>query len=120
MYNAPEIKGKPKFLKGNPGRPKGSQNKASVSIREAFTKVFNDAQNDPKLAKYSLYSLLKDNKSLFYMLASKLIPIEVNNTLTKDITIRVERIDLKDSSPPAIIDIPHEEINTPCGEGIAT
>lgn len=63
--------------KGHPGwggRPKGTPNKVTASIRETFSNVFNALQNDEKA---NLTSWGKDNTTEFYKLASKLIPLDV-------------------------------------------
>ncbi len=110
MESLPIRRERPKFPIGNPGKPKGAKTKATKTIREAFVKVFNDAQESPALAKYSLYALLKKDIRTFYMLASKLIPIEVHNNITKDITIRVMPLEIEQPKEDAITDIPHEII----------
>ena len=58
------------------GRPKGSPNKATKSVREHFATAFNLLQEDDAV---NLTSWGKDNPTEFYRLASKLIPLQVAN-----------------------------------------
>lgn len=67
------------------GRPKGVPNKLTVTIREAVLEAFNELQNDPN---NNLIAWGRNNPSLFYQIASKLIPTEVNHSLdNKVITV---------------------------------
>ncbi len=60
------------------GRPKGVPNKLTQTIREAVLDAFNELQNDPH---NNLIAWGKQNPSLFYQIASKLIPTEINHSL---------------------------------------
>jgi hypothetical protein len=66
------------FIKGQSGnlkgKPKGSLNKNTKTVKEMFNTVFSDLQND---SKANLYQWAKDNPSDFYKLCSKLIPAAV-------------------------------------------
>lgn len=67
------------------GRPKGVPNKLTVTIREAVLEAFNELQNDPN---NNLIAWGRNNPSLFYQIASKLIPTEINHSLdNKVITV---------------------------------
>ena len=77
----------------NIGRPKGSPNKVTASIKEAYEKTFHalqTKQND----RHSLTNWAKKNETEFYKLATKLIPSEINakveNTITQIEIIRRE------------------------------
>jgi len=67
------------FKKGNPGRPKGAENKFTKTVRETVLEVFNQLQEDPK---HSLAAFAKDNPTEFYKIASKLIPTDLKAELT--------------------------------------
>lgn len=77
------MRGKP-FEKGNSGKPKGTPNKLTRTVKETVLAVFNDLQADPKA---NLLSWGKGNPTEFYKIAAKLIPTEVNATV-KDVTIK--------------------------------
>lgn len=77
------MRGKP-FEKGNSGKPKGTPNKLTRTVKETVLAVFNDLQADPKA---NLFSWGKENPTDFYKIAAKLIPTEVNATV-KDVTIK--------------------------------
>lgn len=78
------------FEKGKPktgGRQKGVQNKVTRSVKEVFSEVFNKLQDDPKV---KLEAFAKKNPALFYSLATKLIPTELDATIKeKIITVEV-------------------------------
>lgn len=56
------------------GRVKGTPNKITKTVREAFLYAFNELQKDPKK---NLVTWGKRSPNAFYMLASKLIPVEL-------------------------------------------
>lgn len=56
------------------GRPKGTPNKLTRSVKERVLDVFNELQNDPKA---NMLEWGKNNPSLFYQIAAKLIPTEI-------------------------------------------
>lgn len=63
-----------------PGRPKGSQNKLTKTVKEAFGEAFARLQEDPEAA-HNLIVWGMANPKEFYQLASKLIPTEVDATV---------------------------------------
>ncbi len=63
-----------KFSEGNPGRPKGAQNRLTKTVRETFAEVFNKIQSDPQI---KLEAFAKKFPREFYAIASKLIPTEI-------------------------------------------
>jgi hypothetical protein len=73
------------FQKGNPGRPKGATNKLTISVREAFLKVFNDLQEDKN---HNLMSFANKNPRHFYSIAAKLIPTEIQGILAGNLEIK--------------------------------
>jgi len=78
------------FTKGHKlsnGRPPGAKNALTRTFKEALTEAFNELQNDPAA---NLVAWGKKNPTAFYMVASKLIPAEVNHSLeTKVINVVV-------------------------------
>ena len=86
-----------KFQKGHKlatGRPKGSLNTLTATVKDTVLGVFNDLQSDPKA---NLLSWAKDNPTTFYLIASKLIPTEVNQNVKK-VIINVTLPDERNSS----------------------
>lgn len=71
------------FKKGNSGRPKGSVNTVTKTVRETFAAVFNDLQDDPK---YNLKAFAKSNPKEFYQMTTKLIPTEITGTVAATVT----------------------------------
>ena len=53
------------------GRKKGSQNKATVEVKEALIKAFNDLGGVASLVEWG-----SENQTEFYKLWSKLIPVQ--------------------------------------------
>lgn len=66
------------FEKGNSGRPKGSQNKLTKTVRETILEAFNKLQEDPKV---NIVQFAKDYPRDFYTIAAKLIPTEIRGTI---------------------------------------
>lgn len=66
-----------------PGRPKGSQNKLTRAVKDAFQAAFDDLQDDEQA---NLATWARANTTDFYKLASKLIPAELNAHLTGSLT----------------------------------
>lgn len=69
----------PRFKKGNPGRPKGTPNKLSKSVRETVLEVFNKLQAEGGPA--ALQNWAEKEPTEFYRIAAKLIPTEVKTTI---------------------------------------
>lgn len=69
----------PRFQKGNPGRPKGTPNKLSKSVRETVLEVFNKLQAEGGPA--ALENWAEQEPTEFYRIAAKLIPTEVKATI---------------------------------------
>jgi len=61
------------------GSRKGSPNKLTKSVKEAFEIAFNELQGDKNA---NLATWAKENTTEFYKLAAKLIPTSVNADLT--------------------------------------
>lgn len=71
---------------GNPdGKPAGTQNRITVTIKEAFINAFNELQNDPKV---NLISWGRTNPTKFYEFVRAVMPTEVNASVSgKIITV---------------------------------
>lgn len=78
------------FKKGNSGKPKGSQNKLTKSVKEAFEIAFNELQSDKNA---NLATWAKENTTDFYRLAAKLIPTDIKADIESksDLLIKVIR-----------------------------
>lgn len=71
---------------GNPaGRPVGSKNRATLAVKDAFEAVFHDLQTGDQ----SLLCWAQANPTDFYKLASKLIPSEINASVTGNLTATI-------------------------------
>lgn len=86
----PGVKGNQNgFKKGQSGnkagKPKGTQNKLTRTVKECLLEAFNKLQDDPKA---NLVDWGIKNPGLFYQIASKLIPTEIKGqieTTTKQV-----------------------------------
>lgn len=67
------------------GRKKGSQNKLTRTVKEAFEAAFNALQDQPGA---KLDDWAKGNPTDFYKIASKLIPTDVKATVEGSIEFR--------------------------------
>lgn len=74
-----------KFKPGNPGKPPGTQNKLTKTVKETVLAVFNELQEDPKV---KLSAWAKEEPTEFYRIAAKLIPTEVTGTVKTVITVK--------------------------------
>jgi hypothetical protein len=66
------------FKKGQGGRNKGSKNRLTISVKDSVLRVFNLLQEDD--GEHSLLEFAKKHPRDFYIIASKLIPHEVNQS----------------------------------------
>lgn len=57
------------------GRPEGSANKLTKTVKERVLEVFNELQEDPKA---NMLNWAKEEPTEFYKIASKLIPADIN------------------------------------------
>lgn len=74
----------PLFKKGNPGKPKGATNILTRTVKETVLAAFNELQSDPKA---NIIDWGKKNPGLFYQIAAKLIPTELNAHLNEKVII---------------------------------
>ena len=72
------------FKKGNKGRPVGSVNKATQTVREAFALAFEKRGGAQALVRWA-----DENETEFYKLAARLIPTEIQGDVQAALTIRV-------------------------------
>lgn len=92
------------------GRVKGSQNKLTRTVKEAFEHVFRDLQKDHK-SPANLRNWAKAEPDKFYPLAAKLIPTEVKGELSHTVTPNINCV-VESMGPDKFI------VNTePLGEG---
>jgi hypothetical protein len=71
-----------KFAKGNPGRPKGAQNKTTALLKDAIIKAAEQAGNkvgDDGLVSY-LEEQATENPGPFMSLLGKVLPMQVEGT----------------------------------------
>lgn len=82
----------------SPGRPKGSPNKVTASIKEVYEKVFHELQ---LTEKHALLGWAKNNQTDFYRLIMHLIPkaIEANVTENKITRIEIVMADDRTNTP---------------------
>lgn len=64
--------------KPGPGRPKGSENKLTRTVKEAVELAFNELQDDKD---HKLVAWAKKNPTDFYKIAAKLIPAAVEGSI---------------------------------------
>jgi hypothetical protein len=69
--------GRPKGLPKTGGRKPGSLNKSTVAVKEAFRQAFDDLGGTSALVTWAM-----ENPTQFYQLYSKLIPTEIDATLS--------------------------------------
>jgi hypothetical protein len=80
------------FEKGQGGRPPGSTNLLTRTVKETVLSVFNELQTDPK---HNLKAFAKSNPKDFYIIAAKLIPTDI----AADVTIKDFNVTLKVYNP---------------------
>jgi hypothetical protein len=69
------------------GRPEGSVNKLTKTVKEVFSNVFNEMQEKPNV---NLLEWGEKNPTEFYKIASKLIPTELDAKVQSNV-IKVVR-----------------------------
>ncbi len=87
---------RPKFAKGNPGRPKGAVNKTTKSALELFeatAKFLQEGTNPDKVYPKHLLKWAMANPKEFYKIYGKRLPqaIEVKGEIQHD--VQVQKID---------------------------
>lgn len=68
------------------GRPEGSKNKVTQSMRQAWLEAFEGVGGVPALIEWGKE---KANRTAFYSLASKLIPVDIMSS--EGLTINVNK-----------------------------
>jgi hypothetical protein len=84
----PWPKGKSKPKTEGSGRKKGSQNKLTISVRQAFKEAFDYLQEDNKNPAH-LKNWGAANPKEFYQIAQKLIPTEISGPEGADIPVKI-------------------------------
>jgi hypothetical protein len=69
--------GRPKGTPKTGGRKPGTPNKTTVAVKEAFKQAFDDLGGTSALVTWAM-----ENPTQFYQLYSKLIPTEIDATLS--------------------------------------
>jgi hypothetical protein len=69
--------GRPKGSPKTGGRKKGTPNKATTAVKEAFRQAFEDLGGTQALVTWAM-----ENPTQFYQLYSKLIPSEIDATIS--------------------------------------
>ena len=77
--------GDTKFKPGNKGKPPGTLNKLTKTVKETVLAVFNELQGEEK---NSLKAFAVKNPRDFYQIAAKLIPTEIS----ADVKMTVDQI----------------------------
>lgn len=67
-----------------PGRPKGSQNKVTTSMRQAWMDAFEGIGGVEALVEWGSK---EKNRTAFYTLASKLIPVDITSSEGLTVTV---------------------------------
>lgn len=86
-----------KFEPGNPGRPKGAQNKTTIAAKEAFQMAFDKLGGWERLAQWAASDT--DNLKEFYKLYARLIPQDVTTGGEKLPSVVVNVPPLPDGGP---------------------
>lgn len=75
------------FKPGNTGKPPGTLNKLTRTVKETVLAVFNDLQEDPQA---NLTAWAKKEPTEFYKIAAKLIPTDIKATIeTENVKINL-------------------------------
>jgi hypothetical protein len=76
-----------KFKPGNPGKPKGAVTKSTKLVKDVFAEVFTALQ-DGGSADLEIWA--RNNTTEFYKLASRLIPMQVEENGRQIISIKID------------------------------
>lgn len=79
----------------SPGRPKGSVNKVSKTMKEAFKEAFDQLGGVPKLVEWA-----ERNPDKFYTLVARLLPVDITSN-DEAITPTVVKVNLVAPNAPA-------------------
>ena len=72
------------FKPGNAGKPVGTQNKLTRTVKETVLAVFNDLESDPKKG---LKAFAEKYPRDFYQIAARLIPTEITGSIKQVIIV---------------------------------
>lgn len=84
------------FAPGNPGRPKGSKNKAPQELKDAILGALNSGSG----AQAWMERLKEERPELFAPLVAKLIPKDVNMSVDGGLVVSLVRTFVKPSDAP--------------------
>jgi hypothetical protein len=87
------------------GRRAGTPNRITGAMREAVQVVYNDMGGHAAFTRWA-----KKNKTEFYRIASKLIPVEIKDTSDKRVTVVIDS--LSERRPMPIV-VPAEALPAP-------
>ncbi len=71
-----------KFQPGNPGKPKGAKHGFTVRAKEAFRLAFDKSGGVEALTAWAI-----ENRTDFYKLYARLIPVEVQATVEQTVNV---------------------------------
>lgn len=87
------------FKKGEGGRPFGSMNKITKTVKEVVLDTFTKLQEDKD---HNLLEFAKKRPDLFYPIAAKLIPTDIKASVSiTQVSLTIER----KKSHPGVIDV---------------
>lgn len=73
------------FVKGNDGRPKGSPNKITVTVKEAIAQAFDEVGGVDYLKNIAM-----TEPAVFCTLLGKLLPMQLENAGGDELIIKIE------------------------------
>jgi len=81
---------RPKFKKGNPGKPKGAKNRISRTVRENIEETFQKLGGVEGLVKWANKS--NSNREKVYSWYFSMLPKNVDANVAGDLTLTIKRI----------------------------
>jgi len=92
--------GKPKGLPKTGGRKAGTPNAVTTSFKRALEAAYKALQDESGSEHGDLIAWARENKTEFYRIKSKLLPIQVegnpDNPIEHNVTVKLVRPDFKD------------------------
>lgn len=78
-----------RFAPGNPGRPKGAQNRTTATAKEAFTVAAEELGGADRLVEWAKED--PANERVFWTLYARLIPVDVAAKVETDNHVHITR-----------------------------